>query len=141
MGNTDDEIDRRCAIYRATKRELIAQLQPLFHAQNALVKLFKTALENMPSDDHRIVIRADKRPAGAHARQFNAPSIDEVAIVVVGENLESRDIVIKRRNDGQLQRINETHRSYDALQYPLIFWQGEDGYHFAIKMINPLTGE
>lgn len=25
---------------------------------------------------------------------------------------------------------------YDALQYPLIFWQGEDGYNFRIMQIN-----
>ncbi|XP_050065101.1 uncharacterized protein LOC126554025 [Aphis gossypii] len=93
----------------------------------------------MPSDNHKIVIRADKTPAGQHTRRFNAPTIDEVAIVVVGENLESRDIVLRRRND-QLQRIKETHRSYDALQYPIIFWQGEDGYDFSIKMINPIAG-
>jgi hypothetical protein len=42
---------------------------------------------------------------------------------------------------GQLQRIHETHRSYDALQYPLMFWKGDDGYHFNIKMINSLSGE
>ncbi|XP_015175981.1 PREDICTED: uncharacterized protein LOC107066151 [Polistes dominula] len=30
--------------------------------------------------------------------------------------------------------------SYDALQYSLIFWQGEDGYHFNIKMVNQVTG-
>ena len=33
----------------------------------------------------------------------------------------------------------ETHRSYDALQYPLIFWDGEDGYHFEIKQADPST--
>lgn len=140
IGNDNDEVEQRCAIFRATKREIIAELQQLLHEHNELVKLFKTALDMMPSDDHKIVIRADKRPLGTHARQFNAPTINEVAIVVVGENLESRDIVIKRRNDGQVQRVNEIHRSYDALQYPLIFWQGEDGYHLNIKMVNPSTG-
>jgi len=53
----------------------------------------------MPSDNYKIVIRADKTPAGQYARRFNAPTIDEDAIVVVGENLESRDIVLHRRND------------------------------------------
>lgn len=116
------------------------QLQRLLHEHNQLIQLFKTALEMMPSDDHKIVIRADKRPAGEHERRFNAPMLNEVAIVVVGENMESRDIVIQRRDGGNLQRINETHRSYDALQYLLIFCRGEDGYHFLIKMINPATG-
>lgn len=30
--------------------------------------------------------------------------------------------------------MSETHRSYDALQYPIFFWQGEDGYHFSIEV-------
>uniref|UniRef100_A0A6P4EN22 Uncharacterized protein LOC108043706 n=1 Tax=Drosophila rhopaloa TaxID=1041015 RepID=A0A6P4EN22_DRORH len=46
-----------------------------------------------------------------------------------------------RRDDGRLQRVYETHRSYDALQYPLMFCRGEDGYHFNIKMVNATTGE
>lgn len=140
MGNTTDEVDQRCANNPSVRREIVAQLQNFLHENNELIRLFKTALDRMPSDEHKIVIRADKTPAGQHARQYNAPTIDEVAVVIVGENLESRDIVLHRRND-QLQRVNETHRSYDALQYPLIFWQGDDGYHFAIKMINPITGK
>lgn len=139
MGNSPQEIDLRCAQNNLVKRSIIEQLQTLFHEHNQLILLFKTALDLMPSDNHKIVIRADKTPAGQHARRFNAPTIDEVAIVVVGEDLESRDIVLHRRND-QLQRIKETHRSYDALQYPIIFWKGEDGYDFSIKMINPITG-
>lgn len=137
LGNSNDELNQRCAIFRATKREIIEQL---LHERNALVQVFKTALEAMPSDDYKIIIRPDKRPGGAHARQFNAPTIDEVAVVIVGENVESRDIVIKRRDTGHFQRVLETHRSYDALQYPLMFWEGDDGYHFQIKMVNQLTG-
>ncbi|XP_067635181.1 uncharacterized protein [Eurosta solidaginis] len=111
----------------ATKREMI--------------RLFKTALDMMPSDDHKINFRADKRPAGGHARQFNAPTINEVAVVIVGENKESRDIVLYRRDGGQLKRVYETNRSYDALQYPLMLCRGEDGYNLNIKMVNPTTGE
>ncbi|EFN61253.1 Uncharacterized ATP-dependent helicase YHR031C, partial [Camponotus floridanus] len=140
LGNSEAEINQRCAINHAARREIIVQLQQLLHAHNQLVQLFKTALEMMPSDDHKIVIRADKKPTGEHERRFNAPMLNE-AIVVVGENMESRDIVIQRRNGSKLQRISETHRSYDALQYPLIFCRGEDGYHFQNKMINPATGQ
>lgn len=140
MGNSAREVDQRCAHNNSVKRSIVEQLQTFFHQHNELVALFTTALDCMPSDNHKIVIRADKAPAGQHAGRFNAPTIDEVAIVVVGENLENRDIVLHRRND-QLQRVSETHRSYDALQYPILFWQGEDGYHFSMKMINPVTGK
>ncbi|GFW06029.1 helitron_like_N domain-containing protein [Trichonephila clavipes] len=94
----------------------------------------------MPADDYTVVIRADKRLVGQHERQFNAPTIDEVAIVTVGEEFESRDLILHRRSS-DIQRVSETHRSYDGLQYPILFWRGDDGYHFNIKMINPQTGE
>ncbi|XP_034140491.1 uncharacterized protein LOC117591365 [Drosophila guanche] len=139
MGNMEKQLDRRQRINTATKRAILQDLPQMLHEHHALVRLFKTALERMPSDDYKVVIRADKRPAGTHERTFNAKTIDEVAILIVGENLETRDIVLTRRNTGQLQRIYETHRSFDALQYPLIFWQGDDEYHFNIKMINPLS--
>ncbi|XP_041449946.1 uncharacterized protein LOC121404477 [Drosophila obscura] len=141
MGNMEEQLDRRQGINTATKRAILQDLQQMLQEHHALVRLFKTALERMPSDDYKVVIRADKRPAGTHERTFNAPTIDEVAILIVGENLETHDIVLTRRNTGQLQRIYETHRSYDALQYPPMFWQGDDGYNFNIKMINPLNGE
>ncbi|XP_073955775.1 uncharacterized protein isoform X1 [Choristoneura fumiferana] len=139
MGNQDAEVDRRCAHNPTVKRTIVQQLQTFLHQNNDLVKVFKMALDRMPSDSHNIVIRADKTPVGEHARRFNSPTIDEVAIVVVGENLQSRDIVLHRRNN-ELKRVSETHRAYDALQYPLIFWKAEDGYHFNIKMVNPTTG-
>ena len=100
-----------------------------------MVKLFRTALERMPNNDYKVIIRAGKRPAGTHEPTFNAPTTDEDAILIVGENVGTRDIVLTRRDTGQLQHIYETHRSYDALQYPLMFWQGDDGYHFNIKML------
>lgn len=140
MGNSARKVDQRCAYNNSVKRSIVEQLQIFFHQHNELIALFRTALDRMPSDNHKIVIRADKAPAGQHAGRFNAPTIDEVAIVIVGENLDNRVIVLHRRNN-QLQRVSETHRSYEALQYPILFWQGEDGYHFSMKMINPVTGK
>ena len=62
-----------------------------------------------------------------------------MAIVIVGNEFDRRDIVLEKKNS-QLQMVSETHRSYDALQYPLIFWEGEDGYNFSIMQTNPTTG-
>ncbi|RCN34924.1 hypothetical protein ANCCAN_19224 [Ancylostoma caninum] len=110
----------------------------MFYQHNNLVKLFKTSLERMPTDEYKVVIRADKRPTGEHERRFNAPTVNEAAVVIVGEDFDRRDIIIQKRNNS-LQRISETHRSYDALQYPVIFWEGEDGYHFNLKQTDPRT--
>ena len=139
MGNSDAELDTRCVHNPTLKRTIVQELQMFLHQNNYLVKMFEIALDRMPSNNHNIVIKADKTPVGEHTRRFNSPTIDEVAIVIVGEDLQSRDIILHRWNN-DLKRVSETHRSYDALQYPLIFWQGEDGYHFNIKMVNKVTG-
>ncbi|XP_039282934.1 uncharacterized protein LOC120351055 [Nilaparvata lugens] len=139
IGDDRHEVDARCGIHNSLRRSIILQLQELLHERNSLVRLFKTAIDMMPSDTHKIVIHADKTPAGEHVRRYNAPTIDEVAIVIVGDQFQPRDIVLHRRNN-QLINVAETHRCYDALQYPLIFWDGADGYHFNVKMINPVNG-
>ncbi|GBP42567.1 ATP-dependent DNA helicase pif1 [Eumeta japonica] len=78
--------------------------------------MFKTALERMPSDTHKFVIRADCTPTGEHVRRFNAPTVNDVAAIIVGDPTKSRDIVVQRRSN-IMHRVNETHRLYDALQY------------------------
>jgi len=45
--------------------------------------------------------------------QYNAPTINEVAVVMVGDAFERRDIRIKRR-DNAVHTIEDSHRSYEA---------------------------
>lgn len=51
-------MDQRCIIVLNAKREVILQLQRFFHQHNALVQLFKFALDRMPFVNHKIVVRA-----------------------------------------------------------------------------------
>lgn len=44
-----------------------------------------------------------------------------------------------RARDNTLKRVSEIHRSYDALQYPLIFSHGEDGYSINVPQVHPVT--
>ena len=83
-----------------------------------------------------IQIHASKTPQGEHQRRYNAPVSDDVGIVIVGDHFRTRDILLHIRSDA-VQRISETHRSYDALQYPLLFCRGEDGYDIALPQIDP----
>ena len=140
ISDRNSELNARCEISPNVERTIVSQLQHLFHENNNLVRLFKTAIDLMPTDTHKIVISADKTPPGQHVRRYNAPTIDEVAIVMVGDQFLPRDIILHKRN-AQLLRIAETHRCYDALQYPIIFWDGADGYHFNIKLMNPATNK
>ncbi|KAK4320910.1 hypothetical protein Pmani_008282 [Petrolisthes manimaculis] len=141
MGDKERECDKRCENFQDLDKTIVLSLQEILHANNHLVQSFKTAVEQEPpTRDYRVVIRADHRPAGEHARHFNEPSVNELAIFLVGDPHDNRDILL-RLKDNSLQRVSQTHRSYDALQYPLIFWQGQDGYQFNIPQVDPHTGQ
>jgi len=139
MGSEDAQVRQRLSHRSGVREAIVMRIQGLLHSNNHLVRMFKTALEKMPSDDYKVVMKADKKPPGEHERLYNVPAINEVAVVIVtSDEYEYRDIVLEKRGD-RLIRISETHRCYDALQYPILFWQGDDGYYFGIKQIDPFT--
>ncbi|KAL0860565.1 hypothetical protein ABMA27_009936 [Loxostege sticticalis] len=122
--------------------EIVRELQTMLHSVNPYVASFKSALESVRGSDHgnyKFVINADRRPAASHLGRYNAPSTNEVAVLLVDQECDKRDVVLRSR-ENRLQRISETHRAYDALQYPLMFCHGEDGYNFAIHNVDPHTG-
>ena len=60
-----------------------------------------------------LVLSANRRLATGHALQFNLPTTSEVTVILPGEQ-NNLDIMLQKRG-GQLQHINELHRSYDPL--------------------------
>ncbi|XP_063215615.1 uncharacterized protein LOC134527152 [Bacillus rossius redtenbacheri] len=122
---------------------LINILQNMLHQVNPYVQSFKSALESIPpekNNDYKFVINADNRPTTEHRGRYNAPVINEVAAILVDQECERRDIVLRTQDD-RLQCISETHRAFDTLQYPLIYCHGENGYNFGIPQFNLSTRE
>lgn len=142
MGDEEQQAHTRCIynhIEQMEEQEIVGILEMFLQNHNQLVRLFKSLSNRLQNDNYVIVIKADKVPYGEHAGTYNVPTVNEVAVVMAGDPSERRDIRIQRR-DNTVQIIQDNHRSYDALQYPLIFWEGEDGYHLNIKQRNPTTG-
>ena len=140
MGNDAEETQHRYSIIPGVRYDIVQELQAMLHLHNSYVHSFKSALERMPEsgEDYKVIIKADKTPVGEHERRFNAPVMSEVAILIVGQEFEKRDIILEKQNSSLL-RIRETHRAYDSLQYPLIFWEGQDGYNLQIPQTTQLT--
>ena len=89
------------------------------------------------SDMHDVRIRLI-RSRNSDSKQYNFPNTIEVAAIIVGDlNIENceRDIIVENQSSG-LQRIYGSHLSYMALQYPLLFPYGEDGYRSNIPYKN-----
>lgn len=140
VGEDERETRLRCSHYPDVKPALVKQLQHMLHEHNAYIKDFKTTLEKVPHncDKFEVVIHADRKPAGAHAGRYNESTASEIALVISGQQFENRDIVLQS-HDANLRRITEIHRSYDSLQYPLLFCRGEDGYSINMPYCDPTT--
>ncbi|GFU06758.1 helitron_like_N domain-containing protein [Trichonephila clavipes] len=140
----DEQVQRRLNLLDSpVDRNIVLKLQRMLHQHSSYVRSFKMAAEVMDDNtqvDYRIKI-SGKAPLKEHKGRFNAPSVSEVAIMIAGELGDRRDIVLHSRSCSQmpLQRIQDTHRSYDPLQYPLLFVRGEDGYDLNIKDVNKAT--
>ena len=106
MGDREDEANQRCQFNSGTRQPIVLALQDFLHEHNKLIRVFRTALDRMPTDEYAIIIRADETPVGQHAGCFNAPTSNEVAVITVGDHVHGRDILIQCRH-GDLHRISE----------------------------------
>ncbi|GFW22104.1 helitron_like_N domain-containing protein [Trichonephila clavipes] len=109
IDSNTEQAEQRCKIVQQVKQDLVLKLQDMLQL-----------------------------PAGEHSRRFNEPTASVVAVIMARDQHGKRDIVLETRNSS-IQKIADTHKSYDALQYPLMFWQGEDGYYFQLHQRNLST--
>ncbi|XP_044594889.1 uncharacterized protein LOC123272257 [Cotesia glomerata] len=77
-----------------SEKRIVSELDALLNEHNELLKIFKSHMHKLESDNHAIVINPDKTPAGEHIRRFNAPVADDVAGIMVGDRTGAREIVI-----------------------------------------------
>ncbi|XP_046681373.1 uncharacterized protein LOC124368141 [Homalodisca vitripennis] len=135
---SDDDIPLMYLLQSA-KRGLIVTSTDIISSSSSEMTAVDSAIENvLEGQEFKVVIRADRKPSGEHKGRFNTPATSEVAMVIVSQEFNKRDIILYSRNT-QLVRISETHRSYDALQYPLVFCRGEDGYSINIPQRDPTS--
>ncbi|CAF1855858.1 hypothetical protein Bca4012_031958 [Brassica carinata] len=117
------------------KKEIIELLMKMLDEVNPYVKQFRSAKDRFkmqPENAYHMRIVSDQVTDG---RTYNTPTASEVAALIPGDfnvDMDKRDIVLQQ-NSGKLLRISEIHASYLALQYPLLFTYGEDGFTLGIK--------
>ncbi|CAN6968699.1 unnamed protein product, partial [Brassica oleracea var. botrytis] len=112
------------------RKDIIDALMRMLNEVNPYVKKFRSARDRFntdPEDSFHMRIVSERLKDG---RTYNTPSASEVAALIPGDfslDMDRRDIVLQQKS-GKLLRINEIHASYLALQYPLLFTYGEDGF-------------
>src|ERR1044072_8319646 len=107
-------------------QSLVDDLMKMVDESNLLVKEFRRVrdyVEQGISEHVALKLFRNDRP---DSRMYNLPSVDEVAALIVGDfdcSDRGRDIIL-RTQAGHLQRVDENHKSFLPLQYPIIFPSG-----------------
>ncbi|KAH9536339.1 hypothetical protein CY35_17G102200 [Sphagnum magellanicum] len=130
--DTKCERQNRHAVMPSLDPTTLDRLLTMMYNINPYVEVFKMARDMMATEgapmDLKLRLIASRTK---DARQYNVPTADEVAALMVGDGSEAvdrRDVVLVQQA-GPLQRISELHVGYMALHYPLLFPYGEDGWH------------
>ena len=117
--------------------KIVAGLIKMFDQSSSIAKEFRMARDWCDSQNSsKFELR--QLSGRSTARQYNASTVPEIAALITndfGDVIPPRDIVINNKNEG-LKRISELHPEYMALQYPLLFPYGEDGFHEKIHYHN-----
>ncbi|PWA99316.1 hypothetical protein CTI12_AA009830 [Artemisia annua] len=105
--------------------------------EKKMVKLFRTARDKLQQAD---IPNFNIRLFGvAGANQYELPTADSIGAIVFDGGPESAtdyDVVIERHS-GEPESVNKLHPAYMALQFPLLFIYGEEGYHLKLTLRNP----
>ncbi|CAL1414209.1 unnamed protein product [Linum trigynum] len=103
----------------------------MFDRNNVLVQTFRMAREKIHEgnvQEVKIKLFAKRTHDG---REYDLPTGNDIAALIVdetGQDTYSPDIIVQYKSS-QLERINFHHPSLMALQYPILFPYGEDGWH------------
>ncbi|XP_022027109.2 uncharacterized protein LOC110928403 [Helianthus annuus] len=143
--DTENELSNRQSVFSRSKdsssssvaeldTKLIEHIKCLLDSENQLVKAYRMVRDcfhENPDLNLKLRLIGIREKDG---RTYNLPTCGEVAALIVGDianTINNRDIVIETRT-GTLKRISELHPSYLALQYPILFPYGDDGYRIDI---------
>ncbi|CAN1823224.1 ATP-dependent DNA helicase PIF1 [Linum perenne] len=147
MVDTDTEVEQRMNSFTTDVNSnplrpgIVKDLKDMFDEHNVLTKVFRAARDRVNLGDiHSVKIKLMARRT-IDGREYELPTVDEEAGLIVdetGEDTFQPDIVVQYLTNS-LERVNYTHTSLIALQYPILFPYGEDGWHGNILLRNSST--
>ncbi|KAL6620651.1 hypothetical protein ACP70R_035790 [Stipagrostis hirtigluma subsp. patula] len=139
--DTENEVRNRMAVAShgddafQPNEDIVASLVAMFDSHNPVVQVFRTARDRLSHEtDDRYSVKIFSVP-NQHGSVYSAPVASEVVGLVVndlGTTDDGRDLVVQDHSSN-LQKIKETHCKFMAMQYPILFPYGEDGFHEDLK--------
>uniref|UniRef100_A0A6N2NAH5 ATP-dependent DNA helicase n=1 Tax=Salix viminalis TaxID=40686 RepID=A0A6N2NAH5_SALVM len=114
---------------------IVSDLIKMLASTNCLVGLFRHASQKLSEPNnpgYKLQLLCQRTN---DSREYSNPTSDDIGGLIVGDigaYRSERDIIIESFSN-TLQRISKLHPKFMALQYPLLFPFGEDGYRTNIS--------
>lgn len=118
MGSREERLATRCHS-REEERDVLTLFENVLENWNQVIQLIKRVSPSLKNENYQIVIKAHKVSLGEHGGRFNAPTVNEVVVIMAGDTVNNRAIKNTRRVN-TVSTFSDLHRSYDALPCPLI---------------------
>ncbi|GJY85779.1 DNA helicase PIF1, ATP-dependent [Tanacetum coccineum] len=134
--DTQNEVKNRTSAFidketsEGIDKDIVGNLISMLDRYSPVAQSFRMARDwgnTHDSPDFRLRLHSERKTT----RQYNSQTVSEVAAIIIndfGDAHPTRDIIVDQKDTGP-QRVSELHPSYMALQYPLLFPYGEDGFH------------
>ncbi|XP_071719228.1 uncharacterized protein [Rutidosis leptorrhynchoides] len=113
---------------------VVTQLVKLLDSNNALVKLFRTARDKCAGSE--VPTFKDCLYSLSGSSQHALPTSDAIGAIVFDSGpqyVSDYDVIIEPRSQ-LARRVNKLHLLYMSLQFPLMFFFGEPGFHPDLKL-------
>ncbi|MDV3166741.1 MAG: hypothetical protein Q8807_03825, partial ['Waltheria sp.' little leaf phytoplasma] len=142
--DTENELSNRLSVFRSERdhslidESIISDLMEMFDDINRVVRSFRMVrdrIEQVSTGSLRLRLLGQRSRAD---RVYSEPASSEIAALIVGDEdtlANDRDIIVEDRFEG-VKRISSLHPLYMAMQYPILFPFGEDGYREGILYEN-----
>ncbi|XP_071699315.1 uncharacterized protein [Rutidosis leptorrhynchoides] len=116
--------------------DIVRKLIHLLDSHNGLVRLFwkasdKCAADEVPTFKIRLF-------SVSGSKQHSLPTSDAIGAIVFDTGLQAvsdYDVIIHPMSEHP-RRVNKLHPSYMSLQFPLMFFFGEPGFHLELKLVD-----
>ncbi|KAK4519140.1 uncharacterized protein ATC70_009449 [Mucor velutinosus] len=128
----------RRGIFSQLHEPLLERLQEMMMRECPFAQTFEMARQRFAHNEDSFHIMINGRATATLGRTYSAPTIDEVAAIVIDPVSTDdpnyvphlrRDVATFRRNGTMEHIMSECHRSYDSMHYVLMFPRGENGWH------------
>nr|XP_027075846.1 uncharacterized protein LOC113699685 [Coffea arabica] len=133
--DSDEELAKRVGSSDKLRGSILKLLMRIL-SNNPYAKFFKN-LRNVPNiDNYRIVLNCYP---GLDQRVYNLPTASQVAAIWTEDDDESVDRNVHIQvytHSNTSHRIKHYYGCYDPLQYPILFPQGECGWHHGVKKLH-----